>query len=544
MSHVHFIFFGLICLLLSCRKEDKPLEQFNFIKYSIDGAQNFNAKGTSIQPEIIISFSEKQDEKSLKENIKIFGNSQEIPVSINLTNNDSSVVISPEIKLEYLTEYDLVVDQNLVSVKGSRLSSRIEASFSTQVDMTDKFERMEDDDLLTLIQEKTFKYFWDFGHPVSGMARERNTSGDLVTTGGTGFGIMSVIVAIERGFITREEGLLRIEKIASFLRNKSDRFHGVFPHWLNGVTGKTIPFSQKDDGGDLVETSFLMAGLLCASEYFNLPATQENNLRQTIKEIWETVEWNWHTKGTENVLYWHWSPKYQWEMNHQIRGWNEALITYILAAASPTYPITRTVYEKGWAVSGAIKNGRIFYGINLPLGPDYGGPLFFSHYSFLGIDPRKLKDQYADYQQQLINHSLINYAYCVKNPGGYYGYSDECWGLTASDTNQGYTAHSPTNDKGVITPTAAISSLPFTPEPSMKAIRYFYYVLGDKIFLDYGFTDAFNLHRIWFANSYLAIDQGPIMVMIENHRSGLIWDYTMQNEDIKKGLDKLGFTYQ
>jgi len=519
------------------------LKQFNFIKYTVDGVQNSNAKGTSIQPEITISFSEIPDEKSLKENVKIFGNSQEIPVNITLTNNDSNIVIKPEIKLEYLTEYDLVVDQNLTSISGSRLSSRIEVSFSTQVEASDKFERIEDDDLLTLIQEKTFKYFWDFGHPVSGMARERNTSGDLVTTGGTGFGVMSVIVAVERGFITRQQGLERIEKIATFLHDKADRFHGVFPHWLNGNTGKTIPFSQKDDGGDLVETSFLIAGLLCASEYFNLSAPKEIDLRQTIKGIWESVEWNWHTKGTENVLYWHWSPKYQWEMNHQIRGWNEALITYILAASSPTYPINRAVYEKGWASNGSMKNGRVFYGTNLPLGPDYGGPLFFSHYSFLGIDPRKLKDQFADYNLQLLNHSFINYSYCVKNPGGYYGYSEQCWGLTASDTNHGYTAHSPTNDRGVISPTAAISSLPFTPEPSMRAIRYFYYVLGDKIFKEYGFTDAFNLHHIWFANSFLAIDQGPIIIMIENHRSGLIWNYTMKNDDIKRGLDILGFTY-
>ncbi len=543
MPKVQLIFLGIIWLLLGCRKEDKPEEQFNFIKYSIDGVQSFKAKGTSIEPQISIYFSDKLNEKSLKENVKIFGNTLEVPVKITLINNDSAIIITPELKLEYLTEYDLVIDQNLKSNKGLRLSSRVEASFSTQVDTKDKFQRIEDDDLLTLVQQKTFNYFWEFGHPVSGMARERNTSGDLVTTGGTGFGVMSIIVAIERGFISRDQGLERIEKIATFLQDKADRFHGVFPHWLNGNTGKTIPFSQKDDGGDLVETSFLMAGMLCASEYFNLSLPQEIKIRQIIKGLWETVEWNWHTKGTENVLYWHWSPKYQWEMNHQIKGWNEALITYILAAASPTYPINKTVYEKGWASNGSMKNGRSFYDIPLPLGPDYGGPLFFSHYSFLGIDPRKLKDQYADYNQQSINHSLMNYIYCTKNPRGYYGYHEACWGLTASDTNQGYSAHSPTNDRGVITPTAAISSIPFTPEPSMKALKYFYYVLGDKIFRDYGFIDAFNLHHIWFANSYLAIDQGPIIVMIENYRSGLIWNYTMKNDDIKKGLDKLGFTY-
>jgi len=159
------------------------------------------------------------------------------------------------------------------------------------------------------------------------------------------------------------------------------------------------------------------------------------------------------------------------------------------------------------------------------------------------MDPRNLEDSYANYWEQNVNHSLINMAYCSDNPQSYAGYSEECWGLTASDGNDGYSAHSPNNDRGVITPTAAISSLPFTPEESMKAIRHFYYYLGDRLWGEYGFYDAFNPTAGWVASSFLAIDQGPIICMIENHRTGLLWDLYMSAPEVKQGLDKLGFTY-
>jgi hypothetical protein len=225
----------------------------------------------------------------------------------------------------------------------------------------------------------------------------------------------------------------------------------------------------------------------------------------------------------------------------QINGWNEALITYVLAASSTTHAIPKSVYDNGWAQNGAMKNGNSYFNIQLPLGPAYGGPLFFAHYSFLGINPTGLTDQYANYQTQNTNHALINFNYCKANPKGYYGYSDNCWGLTASDINGGYTASSPTNDVGVIAPTAAISSLPYTPTQSMQALRFFYYKLGDKIWGQYGFTDAFSLNDAWFADSYLAIDQGPIIVMIENYRSGLLWNLFMSCPEVKTGMKNLGF---
>jgi len=402
--------------------------------------------------------------------------------------------------------------------------------------------RLTDEKLLDLVQHQTFKYFYDFGHPDSGMARERNSSTDTVTSGGTGFGLMALVVGIERGYITRQEGTDRLEKILNFLET-CDRYHGVWPHWLSGSTGRVIPFSPKDNGADLVETAFLVQGLITVREYLRDADASEKELKERIDTLWQEVEWDWFTRGGEKVLYWHWSPDFDWEMNHAIRGHNETLITYVLAASSPTHFIDSMVYRMGYARDGEIINGSDYYGIKLPLGEELGGPLFFAHYSFLGLDPRNLEDRYANYWEQNVNHTLINRQYCIENPNNYLGYSADCWGLTASDNHQFYSAHSPTNDLGVITPTAAISSIPYTPEYSIQAIRHFYYELGEDLWGEYGFYDSFNQTEKWWAGSYLAIDQGPIVVMIENYRSGLLWELFMSAPEVEQGLEKLGFSF-
>jgi hypothetical protein len=403
---------------------------------------------------------------------------------------------------------------------------------------------LSDEQLMELVQRQTFKYFWDFGHPVSGMARERSNRSydygdEVVTTGGTGFGIMAIIVAADRKWITREQAAARINKIVNFLW-KADMYHGAFPHWLNGETGHTIRFGIKDDGADIVETSFLYEGLICARQYFTKDTPDERNVRNKILWMWESVEWNWFTQG-QNVLYWHWSPNNGWSMNHQIHGWNECLVTYVLAASSPRYAIDKAVYDQGWAVGKEFKNGKSYYKTTLPLGPELGGPLFFTHYSFMGLDPHGLKDQYADYWQQNQAHTRINYDYCVANPKLQKGYGPNCWGLTASDSWQGYAAHSPTEDLGVISPTAALAAYPYAPAESLLAMKHFYNDLGDKIWGQFGFADGFSEQHDWVAKSYLAIDQGPIVVMMENQRSGLLWKLFMSSPDVQKGLKKLGF---
>lgn len=419
-------------------------------------------------------------------------------------------------------------------------------------DFNDKAGRkgLSDDALLDIVQKQTLRYFTDFAHPNCGMARERSNASlkewgydlDCVTTGGTGFGVMAMVAGAERGFITKDELRERLEKIVDFLE-KADKYHGAFSHFYDGNTGKTLPFTKMDDGGDLVETSFLIMGLLSARQYLE-KTPEAAGLCDKINRLWEGVEWDWYTQG-KNDLYWHWSPNHDFAMNLPIRGWNECLITHVLAASSPTHPVAEDVYKKGWSKPGGqFANGHDYDGVTLPLGPDKGGPLFFSHYSFLGLNPRQLKDAHVDYWEQNVAHALINRQHCIDNPNGFKGYGPDCWGLTACDSPDVYDAHSPTNDHGVIAPTAALSSFPYTPVQSMQALRHFYEDLGDKIWGKYGFVDSFCEKKNWYAKSHLSIDQGPIIVMIENHRSGLLWDLFMSCPEVKHGLDRLGFDAQ
>lgn len=401
---------------------------------------------------------------------------------------------------------------------------------------------MTDDAFLDMTQEYTFRYFWEYAHPVSGMARERLGSDDIVTTGGTGFGIMSIIVGIHRGFISRQEGVNRLLKIASFLQF-ADRFHGVFPHWMNGRTGEVYPFSTFDNGGDLVETAFLMQGLLTAREYFNdHESVSESALRDVITTLWEDVEWDHYSRNNSGVLYWHWSPEFAWQMNFQIRGYNEALIVYLLAIASPTHAVPASYWHSGWA-GGDYESNLTWYGHTLFVGPPLGGPLFFAHYSYMGFDPRNIKDGYANYFKQNVNHTLINRAWCISNPLHFEGYHENSWGLTASDDPWGYRAHAPggTTDNGTLTPAAAIPSMPYTPTESIAVLKHFYRTYGEELWGPFGFYDAFNPEQNWFADSYIAIDQGPIINMIENYRSGLLWSAFMSNPEIIIALEDIGF---
>lgn len=407
-------------------------------------------------------------------------------------------------------------------------------------------KRLSDRALLDKVQRATLRYFWDFAHPVSGMALDRSHSfrpdgPDVGAVGGTGFGVMALLVGIERGWLPREAVLERLLTLLRFLET-ADSYHGVFPHFLDARTGRTKPFSRKDDGGDLVETSFLIMGLLCARQYFDRPQPQERELRGRVDRFWDEVEWDWHTQGGRDLLYWHWSPNHGFAMDHEIRGWDECLVTYLLAAASRRHAIRPKVYHRGFAQSRTFINRRQHHGITLPLGPDGGGPMFFAHYSFMGLDPRGLVDTYADYLEQNVAHARINHAHCVANPHGWRGYSQDCWGLTASDGPSGYRAHSPTNDWGVIAPTAALGSMPYVPDEAMAALRHFHDQLGERIWTDMGFIDAFSPSADWFAASHLAIDQGPIVVMIENHRTGLLWDLFMSCPEVQQGLRALGFS--
>jgi hypothetical protein len=426
-------------------------------------------------------------------------------------------------------------------------------------------KNISDSALLDIVQRQTFRYFWHYAHPISGLSRERDntvkgqyywdwideaydqpnisdhTFGyDDCAMAGTGMGIMATIVAVNRKWIGRDTAAKRLVQMVNFL-TLADSYHGIFPHFINGTTGKPVAFGRLDDGADVLETAYLLMGFLCAREYFDADNPTEKYLRKRITQFWETANFKWHTAGGNEKLYWHWSPNNDFDMNFPIKGWNEGLITYVLAASSPYHSIEPAVYFNGFVNSTNYRNNKTYYGMKLPLGFEYGGPLFISQYSFLGIDPHGLTDWHTNYMEQNTNHTLINGAYCIENPKKYKGYGANCWGLTAGDSYKGYVAHCPEDDFGVIQPTAALSAFPYTPEHSMQALKHFYYDLGDKIWSDYGFVDGFGEQKNWYAKTHLAIDQGPIVVMIENYRTGLLWNLFMKIPDIQNGLKKLGF---
>lgn len=404
---------------------------------------------------------------------------------------------------------------------------------------------LPDDALVDAVQRQTFRYFWDGADAASGLALDRRTVGrepdGKVAIGGSGFGIMALIVAVERGWVTREAALERLRRMVDALF-RATRYHGAFAHFIDGASGATIPMSPMDDAADLVETSFLVMGLLCARQYFSEDTAEAGRLRADIDTLWHGVEWNWFTQGGRDVLYWHWSPTNGWAMNHEIRGWNECLVTYLLAVAAPRHAVPPEVYHRGFAAGPGFVNRRSYHGIELPLGMPYGGPLFFTHYSFLGLDPRGFADRYADYWDLNRRHVQINRAHCIANPQGHKGYGESCWGLTASDDPDGYLAHAPDTDNGTISPTAALASLPYAPAEVMQVLRHFLGAHGERLWKEYGFVDAFCDQRGWAAQTFLAIDQGPIVVMMENHRTGLLWKLFMSVPEVQAGLRALEFT--
>ena len=493
--------------------------------------QNVTASG--YERHVVLEWEPVSDEDVFGYNIYRAGRGQ-VYKKIGTTTADLTVYADFQGEME--RRYDYQVSAFDTSYNESAASERATGITS---------QLLDDEGLLDMVQEMTFRFFWAYAHPVSGMSRERYPgNSELVTSGGSGMGLMTIPVAIEREFITRAQGAAHVLKVLSFLKN-AERFHGAWSHWLDGSTGTVIPFSPFDDGGDIVETAYVAQGLLTVRQYFDQDDPNEHQIRQLATELWETIEWDWYRRAeTPNVITWHWSPNYEWQINMPVVGFNEAMIVYLLAIASPTHPVPASLYEEGWANTPHYDNGKLFYGLPQYVGKDRGGPLFFTHYSFMGFDPRGKRDSHTNYYDNNRNISLINRAWCIENPGDYVGYSEDCWGLTASDDPlQGYLAHEPATglDNGTITPTAALSAFPYTPAESMQALKHFYRTQGELLVGALGFKDAFNLSLDWVAESFLAIDQGPIILMIENYRSALLWDLFMANPEIAPMLAAIGF---
>ncbi|WP_263367380.1 glucoamylase family protein [Edaphobacter bradus] len=449
----------------------------------------------------------------------------------------------------------------------ARTSSLNESPLSSAV--TGSTHPMSDDELLTMVEEASFRYYWEANEPNSGMARESTPGADdIVAVGASGFGIMSMVVASDRGFITRQQAVDRLLHITNFLA-KADRYHGVWPHFLSGSTGHTVAvFGIYDDGADLVETSFLMQGLLTARQYFDRDNKDEHELRDNITALWKGVEWDWfRATPNKDALYWHWSPNFAFHIANRLQGWNEVMITYMLAIASPTHPVPPSLYYTGYAGEGVkdhlygVRNTH--YGITLDMihAPSSPGPLFFTHYSYLGYDPRGWRDKYANYFVNNRNEALVSQAYSIANPNHFKGHGADTWGLTAVDGPNGYREYKPlapndgvtapprdnqhvytATDDGTIAPTGAISSFAYTPEQSMLALKHYYRDLGTQVWSIYGFRDAFNQQENWYSEITMGLNQAPMAVMIENGRTGLVWRYFMSNPEISHMQQAIGLT--
>ena len=306
-------------------------------------------------------------------------------------------------------------------------------------------------------QKAAFEFFYSGADPETGMAYEGNNRGNTVTTGGSGFGVMALIVGVERGWITREAGVDRVSRIVRFL-TEADRYKGAWSHWY-APDGSYVAFGDQKATGDLVESSFMMAGLLAAYEYFDGEDEAETSLREGIDNLYRTVDWSGYTGDSGDGLYWLWYSETD-TYSLKISGWNEALVTYLMALAAPEgHCIDAATYKRGWNLQSFPQ--RKTYGYELPLGNELGGPLFFSHYTFLGFDPRFMQDGNAWYWRQNLSHTMVNRHYCIHSAPESFDYGVDMWGLTAcygAGSSPSYSARNPQNDDGVIAPTAALSA--------------------------------------------------------------------------------------
>ncbi len=387
-------------------------------------------------------------------------------------------------------------------------------------------------------QRAAFDYFRSGAEPNSGMAYESSRGNNRkITIGGSGFGMMSLLVGAERGWITREEAAEQVSRMIQFLM-RADRYRGAWSHWYK-LDGRYAAFGDQKAAGDIVESAFMVAGLLAASEYFDRDIAVESKIRSDVEQLWNTIEWSGYTND-EQTLYWIWySLTDQYKL--KINGYNEALLPYLFALAAPEgHNIPVSVYRDGWlnGAPNSYKPNRTVAGYKLPFGRhQYGGPLFFAHYSFLGLDPRNMADSRCDYWTQNTSHAMLNREYCYYAAPKERRYGNGIWGITAcrgAGSANRYSARSPHNDDGVIAPTAALASYPYTPLYSTQALLAMNAMEGLRG--DFGLGDSFNPAEGAYTTSNLAIDQGPIVVMIENYRSSMIWDLLSRNRHVARAL--------
>lgn len=394
-----------------------------------------------------------------------------------------------------------------------------------------KSSEMTTDQFLDLVEYKAFLYFWNEANPQNGLVKDRakNFQQDLNKSGASvaavGFGLSAVCVAQKRGWITYKEARDRVLNTLLYFRDKIYNNHGFFYHFVDMNTGERAGINELSS----IDTTLFLAGALFAGEYFG------GDIKKIANEIYERVDWQWMMAGG-STLNMGWYP----ESGFLDAWWNnycEDLILYLLAIGSPTHPIPASIWDN---VSRKAERYAGYTSIEC-------GPLFTHQYSHVWVDFRGIHDAYADYFENSVYATLANRAYCVDEfSKKFRTYSENVWGLTAGDGPDGYKAYggSPRwfeKPDGTVLPTAPAGSIVFTPELSIAALKYMYDNYKDRIWGKYGFSDSFNLDRNWVASDALGIDEGPIVLMIENYRSGMVWKYFMRNKCIKDAMKAVGF---
>lgn len=421
-----------------------------------------------------------------------------------------------------------------------------------------------DNSFFDSLSHRTFNYFWDNADSLTGNQPDRWPTKGFSSIAATGFGLTSYLVGVNRGYISRDQAAERtLKTLRFFLHSKKGSedsgitgYKGFFYHFIDMRTGHR--FQQVELS--TIDTGLLMAGILSCQSFFDRDDPEENEIRSLADSLFLAVDWNWSMNGKETMsMGWHPEKGF---LDASWRGYNEGMILYVMGLGSTSHPIPQGSWE---AWTKTYQWGNYF-------GQDHVnfGPLFGHQYSHAFIDFKGIRDVYMqskgiDYFENSRRATLANRQYCISNPAGWKGYDKNVWGLTACDgpgngdnsnpnvSFDGYNARGAAqwyvHDDGTIAPTAAGGSVPFAPEVCLPALSAMYKNHGDKIYGKYGFFDAFNLSIIqkdgtegWVDADYLGIDQGPILIQLENYRNHFVWDLMKKNKYIVAGLKKAGFT--
>jgi hypothetical protein len=417
---------------------------------------------------------------------------------------------------------------------------------------------------LDSLSKHTFNFFWETADSNTAQIPDRWPTPSFSSIAATGFGITSYLIGAERGYITRAQAAERVLKTITFLHQlpKGDSTSGVvgykgfFYHFIDMKTGHRFRNVELST----IDTGLLMAGILSAQSYFDGDNEKEQQIRAIADSLYLAIEWDW-AMNNEQTMTMGWHPEKGF-IESRWRGYNEAMILYVLALGSPTH----TIPAESWTAWTSTYQWANYYGQeHVNFGPLFGHQYSQMYIDFRGIYDPYMKDKGIDYFENSKRATYANRAYCMANPGHYTGYSTNIWGLTACDgpgnsnkinpniSFMGYHARGAAqyynDDDGTITPTAAGGSIAFAPEICIPALQAMYEQYGDKIYTRYGFVDAFNLSienkdgsTGWVDTDHLGIDQGPILIQAENYRSELVWNLMKKNPYIINGLKKAGFS--